>query len=102
MNATMKMPPLGTLTDRVLLRRSAGEPIATVWARVRQLSAKAYQEADKPTHTVLVRFRTDLSEGSEVVCRGRVMRVVSATDINDRRAYLALSCIEQKAEPASA
>jgi SPP1 family predicted phage head-tail adaptor len=106
-----RVPPIGTLTDRVqLLHKSAssedegGEiavftPIATVWARVRALGARAAFEVDARgqaiSHSVVTRFRTDVGAGDRVVYRGRTLEVVSAADLNGRRAYLSCRCVER-------
>jgi SPP1 family predicted phage head-tail adaptor len=104
-------PPLGTLTDRLqLMRRTTideaegGEiavfsPLATVWGRVRALAARAALESDARgvaiTHSVVIRFRSDLGPGDRVVYRGAVLEVVKAADLNGRRAYLSCQCTER-------
>jgi SPP1 family predicted phage head-tail adaptor len=106
-----KIPPLGTLTDRVQLRRKlassedeGGEvavysPVATVWARVRQLSARQAFVDDarghNVTHSVVFRFRTDLKPGDRIVYRGRHLDIEALGDINGRRAYLGCQCVER-------
>ncbi|MFD1944520.1 phage head closure protein [Paradevosia shaoguanensis] len=104
------IPALGTLTDRVqiLRREMTGEPegghatlfvpIATVWSRVRPLSGRQGVGADgrgvTVSHSVVMRFRPDVKPGDRVVYRGRRLEVVTAGDINGRRAYLSCSCAE--------
>lgn len=103
-------PPLGTLTDRVQLQRremtreSEGGhatvyvPVATIWSRVRPLPSRAAFEADgrgaSISHAVVTRFRTDVKPGDRFVYRGRSLNVVSADDLNGRRAYLSCRCSE--------
>jgi SPP1 family predicted phage head-tail adaptor len=103
-------PPLGTLTDRVqyqrreMTREAEGGhatvfmPVATIWSRVRPLSARSAFEADGRgstiTHAVVTRFRTDVKPGDRFVYRGRNLHVVSAEDMNGRRAYLSCRCSE--------
>jgi SPP1 family predicted phage head-tail adaptor len=110
MNET-QIPPLGTLTDRIQLQRKltasepeGGEvatfmPLATVWARVRQLSARQAFADDARgqniTHAVALRFRSDLRPGDRVVYRGRNLAIEGVADINGRRAYLSLQCSER-------
>lgn len=105
------IPPLGTLTDRVTLKRKimSSEPeggevalyttLATVWARVRQLSARAAYADDARgqtiSHSVVMRFRTDLVPGDRLVYRGRELEIASLADINGRRAYLSCQCSER-------
>lgn len=104
-------PPLGTLTDRVQLQRkiTSSEPeggevamystLATVWARVRQLSARASQAEDARgqsiSHSVVMRFRTDLKPGDRLAYRSRTLEIASLADINGRRAYLSCQCSER-------
>ena len=106
-----RIPPLGTLTDRVALQRKimSDEPeggelavfttLATVWARVRQLSARASLAEDargqSVTHSVVMRFRTDLKPGDRLVYRGRNLEIEGLADINGRRAYLSCQCAER-------
>lgn len=105
------IPPLGTLTDRVQLKRKVtssedegGEiavytPIATVWARVRQLSARQAFADDargqNVSHSVVMRFRSDLKPGDRIVYRGRNLEIEALGDVNGRRAYLGCQCSER-------
>ncbi|MFC3704581.1 phage head closure protein [Devosia honganensis] len=105
-----RLPPIGTLTDRVQLRRReslAGEgggherlyvPLGNVWARVRSLTGRQGINADGRavaiSHSVVMRFRADMAPGDRIVYRGRNLDVVSAADLNGRRAYLACACSE--------
>jgi SPP1 family predicted phage head-tail adaptor len=105
------IPPLGTLTDRIVLKRRSttdevegGEvasfsPLATVWARVRRLGARAAMEADgrgqTMTHSVVMRFRSDLKPGDRISYRGMELDVLAASDLNGRRAYLSCQCSER-------
>lgn len=105
------MPPLGTLTDRVVLKRrvatdedEGGETavyatLATVWARVRALGTRQSLEADargqSVSHSVVMRFRTDLKAGDRIVYRGRDLEVLGTSDLNGRRAYLSCQCAER-------
>lgn len=105
------IPPLGTLTDRVQLRRKVAtsedeggtlavySPLATVWARVRQLSARQGFAEDARgqtiTHSVVMRFRTDLKPGDRVLYRGRDLDIEALGDVNGRRAYLGCQCVER-------
>lgn len=84
------VPPIGTLTDRVLLKNTingAAQPLTSVWARVRAL-------ASGNQHTVIMRFRSDFREGDLAVYRGRTLRVIEAGDLNGRKAYLRCLCEE--------
>ena len=105
------MPAIGTLTDRVQLKRRivSGEdeggqaaifsPIAYVWARVRQLSSRPSVDGDvrgpAVTHSVVMRFRNDLNPGDRISYRGRDLDVAGAADLNGRRVYLSCQCSER-------
>jgi SPP1 family predicted phage head-tail adaptor len=105
------VPPLGTLTDRVTLQRriTTSEPeggevavfatLSTVWARVRQLAARAAYAEDARgqsiSHAVTIRYRTDLKPGDRFVYRGRTLEIAALADINGRRAYLSCQCSER-------
>lgn len=107
---TEKLPSIGTLTDRVQLksRQSIAEDgggharlyvsLGNAWARVRSLTGRQASNADGRavaiSHSVVIRFRNDVGPGDRVVYRGRNLDVVSAADLNGRRAYLACTCSE--------
>lgn len=103
-------PALGSLTDRVSFQRreTTGEdegghavffvPVTALWARVRALTSRQVNEADARgvavTHSVVVRFRTDVKAGDRFGYRGRWLSVVSSGDLNGRRAWLSCACVE--------
>jgi SPP1 family predicted phage head-tail adaptor len=105
-----QVPPVGTLTDRVQLRRreTAGVdggghirmfvPISSLWARVRSLSGREGVNADGRSvtisHAVVLRYRPDVVPGDRLVYRGRQLEVIAAADLNGRRAYLSCTCTE--------
>ncbi|WEK02780.1 MAG: phage head closure protein [Candidatus Devosia phytovorans] len=104
------IPPFGTLTDRVQLRRretmdeeEGGQvalfvPISDLWARVRSLAGRQGTSMDgravEISHAVVLRFRNDVRPGDRIVYRGRNLDVVSAADLNGRKAYLSCACSE--------
>lgn len=101
-------PPIGTLTERVVLKRrltahqdEGGEaamysPLATVWARVTPLDARAAFAGDARTqatsHVVVVRYRTDLRPGDRISWRGGDLDVEATSSLEGRRAYLSIQC----------
>ena len=103
-------PAVGSLTDRLSFQRreTTGEdegghavffvPVTSLWARVRALSGRQVNEAGargvEVSHSVVVRFRTDVKAGDRFGYRGRWLSVVSAGDLNGRRAWLSCSCVE--------
>jgi SPP1 family predicted phage head-tail adaptor len=103
-------PATGELRDRVEIRtrvttdEDAGGrsalymPIATIWARVTSLTPRQTTAMDgravTVTHTVVLRWRTDISAGDRLAFAGRVLEVVGAEDLNGRRAYLVVTCSE--------
>lgn len=104
------VPTVGSLTDRVQLRKKqmiaedgGGHtalfvPLTSLWARVRALSARQLGEADgrgvSISHSVVVRFRTDVTPGDRFVHRGRQLEVVGIEDLNGRRVWLGCQCVE--------
>jgi SPP1 family predicted phage head-tail adaptor len=104
------MPSAGTLTDRVQLQRrdtalqaEGGQavtfvPIASLWARVRTLTMREERDGDGRgygiSHSVVVRFRTDVSPGDRFVYRGRTLEVRGTEDLNGRRVWLGCRCAE--------
>ena len=107
---TARVPTIGALTDRVQLqhRETTREeegghstvyvPAGAIWSRVRALSARGAFAADARvsaiSHAVVTRFRTDVRPGDRFVYRGLCLEVVSAADLNGRRAYLSCQCKE--------
>jgi SPP1 family predicted phage head-tail adaptor len=105
-----RAPAIGTLTDRVQFKRRemSGEdegghvalfvPVTSLWARVRSLTGRQGTSADgravEISHAVVLRFRNDIRPGDRIVYRGRNLDVVSAADLNGRRAFLSCACSE--------
>ncbi len=106
-----KAPPsLGSLRERVELQRktqtiegSGGHQntyvsLASVWARVTSLNGTLGSFGDaraaKVSHSVVLRFRTDLAPGDRVIYRTVPLEIVSAEDLNGRRAYLSCRCLQ--------
>jgi SPP1 family predicted phage head-tail adaptor len=65
---------------------------------VRSLSGRQGSRADGRavtiSHSVVLRFRADVKPGDRITYRGRDLDVVSAADLNGRRAYLSCACSE--------
>ena len=113
MNALGEMSgvAVGMLTERVAIRRrdvaddgqggtmTTWFPLATVWARVTTLSGRVAMAADARgsvvTHTVVLRYRADIGAGDRFVWQGRTLDILSAGDLNGRRAWLSCACSEQ-------
>jgi SPP1 family predicted phage head-tail adaptor len=103
-------PSLGSLRDRVqLTRRDVADdgqggsittfvPMTSLWGRVRQLSSGRTVVNDgrvvSISHSAVLRYRTDIRPGDRLVVSGRNLDVVSAADLNGRRAYLSCLCAE--------
>jgi len=101
-------PPLGSLRERVELQSktqsidSAGGhqntfvSLATVWARVTSMAGSLTSSSDaraaKVSHSVVVRFRSDLKPGDRIIYRTTPLEIISAEDLNGRRAYLSCRC----------
>lgn len=100
------------LRERVAIQQATlnqdafGQPIetwttfATVWASVlpasgdERFSGRPDMEVAQLTHTVKIRFRTDLNEKMRLVWRGRNLDIERIEDPTGRRAVLELKCWE--------
>lgn len=105
-------PQIGALRDRVQLFRKdmtaepeGGHiivyvPLATVWARVHArpagLSGFADARGVTATHTVVIRFRGDLTAGDRITWRGRALEVLSVEDLNGKRTFITCACSEAR------
>ncbi len=103
---------IGAMRDRVTLSRKdvsreedGGQlivyvPLATVWARVHARSASLAGFADargvRATHTVAMRFRSDLIAGDRITWGDRVFEILSVEDLNGRREFVSCACSETK------
>ncbi len=106
----LRTPPLGSLRQRVELwsnvqnidsaggHRDGFVLLATVWARVRAGGVAPGVLGDgrgvQVTHTITIRFRSDLGGGDRIVFGERTFEVLDASDLNGRRAYLVCRCLE--------
>lgn len=91
---TQEHTPIGTLTDRIVIKSRLGENLApplSVWARVRSLGGTG-----EFSHTAIIRFRTDVKIGDQITYRGRSLNIGAAADFNGRRVYLRLDLSEGK------
>ena len=103
-------PPIGGLRDRVSYQKRMSTPEAgggqmvdfvpgaTLWARVTPLGTRWGAAADgrgvMATHSVVLRFRTDIRAGDRFVFRGRRLVVESAEGIAGGRTFLGCRCRE--------
>ena len=111
MSAQVNALGLGSLTDRVSLQRRVDTSeieggvthmfmtVSSLWARVRTLSARLAMAGDGRTaeasHSVVVRFRTDVVVGDRFGWRGRWLEVVGVADMDGRRTWLSCTCQER-------
>jgi len=102
---------IGSLTDRVSLQKRVDTSeleggvthmfmtVSSIWARVRTLSARLAMAADGRTaeasHSVVVRFRTDVVVGDRFGWGGRWLEVVGVSDMDGRRTWLSCTCAER-------
>jgi len=101
-------PALGSLRERVELQtktqtidgagghQNTFVSLATVWARVSSdagsITALDDARTARISHTVVVRFRSDLQPGDRIIYRTEPLEIISAEDLNGRRAYLSCNC----------
>jgi len=104
-------PTIGALTDRVSLQRRvdtseleggtshAFMTVSALWARVRSLSARLAMAGDgraaEASHSVVVRFRSDVSVGDRFGWRGHWLEVVGTSDLDGKRTWLSCTCQER-------
>lgn len=107
----MTVPVIGALTDRVSLQRRVDTSeleggvahmfmtVTSLWARVRNLSARIAMAGDgrvaEASHSVVVRYRTDVAVGDRFGWRGRWLEVVGVSDLDGRRVWLSCQCLER-------
>ena len=74
--------------------------VSALWARVRVLSARMLMAGDgraaQASHSVVVRFRSDISVGDRFGYRGKWLEVVGANDLDGRRTWLSCQCMERQ------
>ncbi len=103
---------IGSLTDRVSLQKRVDTSeleggvshmfmtVSSVWARVRSLSTRIAMAGDGRTaeasHSVVVRFRSDVAVGDRFGWRGRWLEVVGVSDMDGRRGWLSCACRERE------
>lgn len=103
----------GRLRERVAIQAStpsqntAGELIeswateTTVWANVRpgsineRFSAAAGQRASEITHTVRIRFRTDITPKKRLLWETRILEILGQMDPDGKRSDLVIMCKEE-------
>ncbi len=81
--------------------------IATVWGNVKPVGGREKMRSgaleSTLTHTVMVRYRTDLMPAIEadawrILYGSRVLQITKAMDRDDARRYIIFDCIETGAE----
>lgn len=103
----------GRLRERLAIQaasvtqNTSGEEIetlataATVWANVRpgaiseRFSAAAGQRASEITHTVRIRFRTDITPKKRLFWETRVLEILGQMDPDGKRSDLVIMCKEE-------
>lgn len=77
--------------------------IATIWANIKPVGGREKMRAMAMeatlTHTVMVRYRSDLlpeidADAWRIVYGQKILEISSALDFEDRRKYIVFDCIE--------
>lgn len=67
-------------------------PVATVWTALQPLAAKfrqiAHQKAEEQSHSIVMRFREDISSGWRLVFNHRVFEIDTVFDPDESNRYL--------------
>jgi SPP1 family predicted phage head-tail adaptor len=101
----------GDLRHRVIVKQKAtqtpnavGEPqttwstLATVWAKVAPLSAREAERAksvgEMVSHTVELRYRSDITAGMKITHRTRDLYINGVMDVDEAKVKLMLYCSE--------
>lgn len=108
----VRTPPLGSLNERIeflaaqtAIAEGGGHEtlfnsVGTAWAKVLRSDGRPDAAGDGrgafATHSVVVRFRTDISPGDRVTYRGEMFEILSVGDLNGRRAYLECRCRQRE------
>lgn len=100
-----------TLNKRVTIRQEANtddgmggftegwSDIATVWAGIKPRSAKEFLEAEglenTLSHTVTIRYRSDVRPDMQVVYDSRHFHITGVVNVEEANRYLQLMCEEE-------
>ncbi len=103
-----KIPAIGSLRERIqLLNKVMSDDgagghvvsfvlLATVWAKVNPAKGRVFFEADSrgaiASYEILIRYRSDLNIGDQIIYRDEKLEVISADDLNGRKAYIKCIC----------
>jgi len=106
-------PNLGSLNERIELQSKVQtidavgghvqsfNSLATVWARVVSGNGSFTEIADarsaRISHTITIRFRSDINSGDRVIYRSEPLEIIFTSDLNGRKAYLVLKCSQIQA-----
>ncbi len=78
--------------------------VAEVWADVLPVSGKTEYDSkslgESITHTIAIRYRSDITSENWLLWRGRRFRIRKVKDHEERRRFLILDCEEASAEGA--
>lgn len=105
----------GELRNRITIYNPSGEEenelgeivpallkVATVWAKVTPIGGKEYLEMQKIrpelNYRILIRYRKDIHPAMIIKCDKRTVEIESVIDIDGRKTYLELNCIEKRVD----
>jgi len=72
--------------------------LATVWAKITPLTGKERVEALKvqaeTTHSILIRYRSDVEPNMRILYDGRYMEITAAINLKEEDRFMQLLCTE--------
>lgn len=72
--------------------------VATVWARVEEMSAREQYHREQiqssANFAVTIRYRADVTTKNRVIWRGRRFEIVGRPNLDERRRFMRLACEE--------
>ena len=108
----MKKVKIGDLRQRILFQKEnkaddgahgyvvTWDDVAEVWAKVEPVSGTesyfAHQLRNVLSHKIKIRYWSDISVEMRVVFKTRIMKIESIIDIEEKRRFMVIGCVEEE------